>query len=190
MSEPFLDDLRMHCSSGRHRRPAVPEIGQPDRRRPSRATRRVNSRENLSGCNGLPSTLQNTRDLCHASLSRSGAARRFASCGARALRRWSPGPGTQTAALRRLRGAELHLVVDRARRIVARPAVRSSSAQRKPKASPRRIPIVASRRYAVQCRFLRRCPQKTSARSRSTSPCPGDRMPSTAEDRLRQQACG
>ena len=139
-------------------------VAQPCRRSsnliggsPSRCTASEKPRVNRSGCNIVPSTWQKTRSRSvHPApiSSRSAACRLRCSCNAATV------PASRVTVRRPFTvfGVPSNGVCLRAItvcRIDARLPSRSRSAQRKPNASPRRNPVVASTRYAVQGRLER-----------------------------------
>lgn len=157
VAQPLLHHLRMHTS-------LQSRVAQPWRKscnriagNPSGCTASEKPRVNRSGCSIVPSTWQNARSL---SFQPAPINRRAAACFLRCSRRAATVPESRVIVRRPFAvlgvpSIAVCLTAITVCRIDARPASRSRSRQRRPSTSPRRMPEVASSRYAVQCLLVR-----------------------------------
>jgi hypothetical protein len=147
----------MHPGLQREGCPPVPQIVSRIGGSPSRRTASLKPRVNRSGWSMVPSTWQNTRSL---SLQPAPISSRSAAWFFRCSRSAATVPLSRVIVRRPLAvlgvpSIGVCLTAITVCRIDARPPSRSRSRHRSPNTSPRRIPLVASRRYAVQCRLAR-----------------------------------
>ena len=154
---------------------------------PARRAAEPKARVKRSGCSGPPNSSQNTRSASVPSVAGGDALLELP----RTVRRAVPRPsrdrarrcgatGRSSAATTPARCHDGQRPVD-----LTRPASRSTSAQRSPSTSPRRIPVVASSRYAARCDRPALTRGTCACRRRPTSPTPGAAAPVASPARPR-----
>ena len=174
----------MDAGLKRERRPTVPEVVQPNRAAAQPPRRSENPRVNRSGCSIVPSTWQNTRSW---SVQPAPISSRSAACRLRCSRRAATVPRSRVTVRRPFAvlgvpSIGVCLTAMTVCRIEARPRPGQDHASAARALHRAACPVVASTRYAVQCRLCR----VPSRKARGLVGCPGDRLWTACRARLRR----